>query len=49
MLCYSKWERRVTKRERNNSADPRVGEEGGRGGASGGTAEVPVQPWSRPW
>ena len=37
-------ERGVRRCERNNSADPKVSEEGGRGGAPGAGAEIPLQP-----
>ena len=38
------WERGVRIRERNNSADTKVSEEGGGGGAPGAGAEIPLQP-----
>ena len=37
-------ERGVRRCERNNSADTKVSEEGGGGGAPGATAEIPLQP-----
>ena len=43
MLCSSQ-ERGVRKCERNNSADTKVSEEGGGGGAPGARAEIPLQP-----
>jgi len=39
-----KRERGVRIHERNNSADTNVSDEGGRGGAPGTTAEIPLQP-----
>jgi len=38
------WEEGVTIRVRNNSADTKVSEEGGGGGAPAATAETPLQP-----
>jgi len=37
-------ERGVRRCERNNSADTKVSEEGGEGGAPGTRAEIPLQP-----
>ena len=37
-------ERGVRRCERNNSADTKVSEEGGGGGAPGAGAEIPLQP-----
>ncbi|KAK4828110.1 hypothetical protein QYF61_023472 [Mycteria americana] len=42
--CSSSWERGVRTCERNNSADTKVSEEGGGGGAPGTGAEIPLQP-----
>ncbi|KAK4818202.1 hypothetical protein QYF61_008586 [Mycteria americana] len=44
MFCNSSWERGVRIWERNNSADTKVSEEGGGGGAPGTGAEIPLQP-----
>ncbi|KAK4810953.1 hypothetical protein QYF61_013361 [Mycteria americana] len=44
VLSSSKWERGVRICERNNSADTKVNEEGGGGGAPGAGAEIPLQP-----
>jgi len=40
-------EREVRIRERNNSADTKVSEEGGGGGAPGTGAEIPLQPMEK--
>ncbi|GAB0182127.1 acid sphingomyelinase-like phosphodiesterase 3b [Grus japonensis] len=42
--CNSSWKREVRLCERNNSADTKVSEEGGGGGALGTRAEIPLQP-----
>ncbi|GAB0186125.1 mitochondrial enolase superfamily member 1 [Grus japonensis] len=47
LLCNSSWERRVRIHERNNSADTKVSEEGGGGGAPGAGAEIPLQPMEK--
>ncbi|KAK4829029.1 hypothetical protein QYF61_001804 [Mycteria americana] len=44
LLCNSSQERGVRVFERNNSADTKVSEEGGGGGAPGTGAEIPLQP-----
>ncbi|GAB0181367.1 epimerase family protein SDR39U1 [Grus japonensis] len=46
-LRSSIWERGVSKCERNNSADTKVGAEGGGGGAQGTRAEIPLQPMEK--
>ncbi|KAK4831753.1 hypothetical protein QYF61_018951 [Mycteria americana] len=43
-MLHSSWERGVRIRERNSSADTKVSEEGGGGGAPGAGAEIPLQP-----
>ncbi|KAM6188280.1 uncharacterized protein WM294_016059 isoform 1-T3 [Sarcoramphus papa] len=44
MLCDSSWEREVRIYERNNSADTKVSEKGGEGGAPDTGTEIPLQP-----
>ena len=39
--------RRLRKCERNDSADTKISEEGGRGGAPGARAEIPLQPMEK--
>ncbi|GAB0180870.1 hypothetical protein GRJ2_000552300 [Grus japonensis] len=43
LLHNRSWKREVRRCERNNSADTKVSEEGGRGGAAGARAEIPLQ------
>ena len=44
LLCNSSRKRGVRISDRNNSADTKVSEEGGRGGAPGAGAEISLQP-----